>query len=56
MFPYLLCEKSMLLIISPPFYIITSDWSSLAVYEPELVHDIIESEEEAYGEDEDSNG
>ena len=34
-----------------------SDWSSLSVYEPELVHDIIDSEEEEVYEDEDdSNG
>lgn len=33
-----------------------SDWSSLSVYEPELVHDIIDSEEEVYEDEDDSNG
>lgn len=35
---------------------IGSDWSSLSVYEPELVHDIIDSEEEVYEDEDDSNG
>lgn len=33
-----------------------SDWSSLSLYESELVHDIIESEEEVLDDEDDSNG
>ena len=36
--------------------IFCSDWNSLSVFESELVHDIIDSEEEAFEDEDDSNG
>lgn len=33
-----------------------SDWNSLSLYESELVHNIIESEEEVLDDEDDSNG
>ena len=38
--------------------ILCSDWNTLSryCYEPELVHDIIDSDEEYYEDEDDSNG
>ena len=33
-----------------------SDWTSLSVYEPELVHDILDHDEGMSDDDDDSNG
>lgn len=35
---------------------IISDWTTLSVYETEFVHDIIESDDDHYEDEDDSNG
>lgn len=39
-------------------YYSNSNWASICVqsYEPEIVHDIVDSDDQCYDEDEDSNG
>ena len=39
-----------------PTYTCYSDWSSLSVYTPELVHDILDQDDHLYDDEDDSNG
>jgi len=39
-----------------PTYTCYSDWSSLSVYTPELVHDILDQDDYLYDDEDDSNG
>ena len=44
--------------LSLPLFLFLSDWSTLSVYSyhSELVHDIIESDDDKYDDEDDSNG
>ena len=44
--------------LSLPLFLLLSDWSTLSVYSyhSELVHDIIESDDDKYDDEDDSNG
>ena len=55
-FLYLYTVFGMVSSLHPIYFIFFSDWNSLSVHESELVHDIIEDDDEVQDEEDDSNG